>query len=84
MSEAAPQAARTSLDEAALGRLRYGWGDAYRIGWGPERGWWARRRDNIGGDLTGKDAGGLWDAILKDYIACPVPRDAGASQGAPS
>jgi hypothetical protein len=76
---AAPQAARTSLDKDALARLRYGWGDAYRIGRDDTRGWWARRRDNIGGDLTAADAGRLWDAILKDYIAHPVPRDTGAS-----
>lgn len=87
MDEGAPQAGEdvaAKLRASALARLRYGWGDAYRIGWNAQRSWWARRRDELGGDITAADAGGLWDAIFKDYTANPVPRDAGASQGASS
>jgi hypothetical protein len=74
MSEVAPPAAMTGADQDALVRLRYGWGDAYRIGWGPARGWWAQRRDNIGSDITAADADGLWQAIHEDYDLKPVPR----------
>jgi hypothetical protein len=38
-----------SVDEAALEALRFGWGDAYLIGHDDERGYWAARRDKIGG-----------------------------------
>jgi hypothetical protein len=77
MSEAAPQAALTDADRDALVRLRYGWGDAYRIGWNVRRGWWARRRDGIGGDITAAGVDGLWNAIREDYAQKSVPRDAG-------
>lgn len=78
MDEAAPQAARagTGADgEQALSALRYGWGDAYLIGCDDERGWWAARRDQIGGYLTAHDPDGLWTAIHEDYDLKPVPRD---------
>jgi hypothetical protein len=75
MGEAAAQAAGTGIpDERALRRLRWGWGDAYRIGWDARRGWWAQRRDGKGEDLTAADADGLWEAIRVDYDADPVPR----------
>jgi hypothetical protein len=46
MDKAAPQAARTAAaDEIALAELRWGWGEAYRIGWDTRRGYWANRRD---------------------------------------
>jgi hypothetical protein len=38
MDKAAPQAARTAAaDEIALAELRWGWGEAYRIGWDTRR-----------------------------------------------
>jgi hypothetical protein len=78
MDEAATQAAgggTRTADEPALAALRYGWGDAYMIGWDGERGWWAARRDLIGGYLTAHDADELWTAIQQDYDLKPVPRD---------
>lgn len=49
MGEAAPQAAGTGTAERyALAELRWGWGEAYRIGWDAVRGWWANRRDGKG------------------------------------
>jgi hypothetical protein len=48
-----------------------------RIGWNVRRGWWARRRDGIGGDITAAGVDGLWNAIREDYAQKSVPRDAG-------
>jgi hypothetical protein len=78
MSEITPRAAETAagaVDEQALAALRWGWGEAYRIGWDATRGWWAHRRDNLGGDITADGADGLWNAIREDYDLKPVPRD---------
>jgi len=78
MDEAAPQAAgggTGTADDQALAALQYGWGDAYVIGCDDERGWWAARRDLIGGYLTADDPDGLWTAIGEDYKLKPVPRD---------
>jgi hypothetical protein len=61
------------LAALALGALRYGWGDAYDIGWDGERGYWARRRDGLGGDITASDPGELWAAIRADYAVKRVP-----------
>jgi len=86
MSEAGSKPALTGADQDALAALRFGWGEAYRIGWDAVRGWWARRRDDIGGDITADDPDGLWNAIVEDYTLKPVPRDSGADvgQGVPS
>jgi hypothetical protein len=75
--EAAPQAAGSgseTADEQALAALRWGWGEAYRIGWDATRGWWAARCDGKGGDITADDSGELWQAIVDDYTLLPVPR----------
>lgn len=91
MNEGAPQAASSTAEEVAarlradaLARLRYGWGDAYRIGWDPARRWWAQRRDGEGSELTADSNGALWDALFEDYVRKPVPGDTGAGQAAPS
>jgi hypothetical protein len=73
MDQAAPQAA----DEQTLAALRWDWGEAYRIGWDAVRGYWARRRDGLGGDITSEDPGSLLAAIRADYSLKPVPRDLG-------
>src|SRR6185437_14441602 len=53
MDEAAPQAASgKAADEQALEVLRLKWGHSYRIGHDDVRGWWARRRDGLGADIT--------------------------------
>jgi hypothetical protein len=67
-----------TANQQALAALRWGWGEAYRIGWGATRGWWAARRDGKGGDITASDSDQLWQAIVDDYALLPVPRDAPA------
>jgi hypothetical protein len=62
-------------EAAALKSLQWHWGDAYIIGRDGERGWWAARRDRIGGLLTGADPAELDQAILADYLLKPVPRE---------
>ena len=77
--EAAPQTALTgagTADVQALAALRWGWGEAYRIGWDATRGWCAARRDGKGGDITAGDSDALWQAIVDDYTLVPVPREA--------
>lgn len=79
MDEAAPQAAEGATDTAdddALNALRYGWGEAYRIGWDARRRWWANRRDGKGQDITAADHNELWTAIFADYTSSPVRRPA--------
>ena len=76
MDEAAPQAASgTAVDEQALAALQWNWGSAYLIGYGDEHGWWAARRDQIGGLITGDSPDELRTAIVDDYTLLPVPRD---------
>jgi hypothetical protein len=73
----APDGPRSTIgDQYALEALRWDWGDAYEIGRDDERGWWARRRDGLGGDLTAPDPDGLYEAIAADYALKPVPRSA--------
>lgn len=67
-------------EQDALDALRYNWGGAYMIGHDDERGWWAARRDRIGGMLTGHDPERLLEQIAADYALKPVPRDAGAEE----
>ena len=80
MDEAAPQAASgKTADEQALAALRWDWGEAYRIGWDAVRGYWAQRRDNLGGDITADDPEALFAAIRADYALKKVPRDLGTT-----
>lgn len=78
MDEAAPQAAGSSTPQEfrafAIKELRWHWGDAYKIGWDPDRGYWGRRRDGKGTDITAGTASDLLAALRADYHACPVPR----------
>ena len=67
-------------DEEALKTLRWHWGDAYMIGRDGERGWWAARRDQIGGLLTAATPGELEQAITADYRLRPVPREPAADR----
>lgn len=64
-----------SADDLALEALRFGWGDAYEIGYDEERGHWALRRDGLGGHITAPDAEKLRDAVVADYDLKRVPRD---------
>jgi hypothetical protein len=69
------------MDGQALEALRFGWGDAYEIGRDDERGYWARRRDRLGGDMTAADPDRLWAEINADDALKAVPRDLPASRG---
>ena len=80
MNEIVPQGTGTA-DERALAALRWGWGEAYRIGQDATRGWWAARRDGEGGDITAGDSTELWQAIVDDYGLFPVPRDLSQRSG---
>jgi hypothetical protein len=76
MDEAAPQAATSkTADAQALEVLRLEWGQLYRIGHGAVRGWWAQRRDGLGGDITAETPGELRTAIDEDRTLKPVPTE---------
>jgi hypothetical protein len=69
------------VDEEALEALRFGWGEAYLIDYDVEHGYWAARRDKIGGLLTASDPDELRSAITEDYAVKPVPREPAARGG---
>ena len=71
-----PQGNPKSWEQDALEAVNFGWGDAYLIGHDDERGYWAARRDRIGGLLTAANADELRHAISEDYTLKPVPREA--------
>jgi hypothetical protein len=75
MGEAAPQAASGQAGEQELAALQWNWGEAYLIGYDDVHGWWASRRDQIGGLLTEAGPDELRAAIIADYDLKPVPRD---------
>lgn len=64
----------TAADTDALDALRWHWGEAYEIGVDDERGWWARRGDGLGGDITASGPDELRAAIWENYALKPVPR----------
>ena len=68
-------------EEEALEAIRCGWGDAYLVGHDDERGYWAARRDRIGGLLTALSPDELRQAITEDYTVKPVPREPAARGG---
>lgn len=73
MDQAAPQAAGgKSAGEQALEVLRQEWGWFYRIGWDAVRGYWAQRRDNLGGDITADDPDTLRQVVAEDYALKPI------------
>ena len=59
----------------ALEALQWDWDTAYMLGHDDGRGWWAARRDRIGGLLTAANPDELRQAITDDYAAQPVPRE---------
>jgi hypothetical protein len=58
-----------------LAALVWNWGEAYLIGYDDAHGWWASRRDQIGGLITEHGPDELRAAIIADYDLKPVPRD---------
>jgi hypothetical protein len=84
LGRAAPQAASGQVGEQELAALQWNWGNAYLIGCDDEHGWWASRRDQVGGLLTEAGPDELRAAIVADYDLKPVPRDfAGRDNGEP-
>jgi hypothetical protein len=76
MDEAAPQAATgKTTDRQALEVLRQEWGQWYWIGHDALRGWWAQRRDELGGDITAETPDELLTAINQDHTLKPVSRE---------
>ena len=68
-------------EQDALDAVRFGWGDAYLIGHDEEHGYWAARRDRIGGLLIAIGPDELRQAIIEDYAVKPVPREPAARGG---
>jgi hypothetical protein len=60
-------------EKEALEALRWHWGDAYEIGRDDASDWHARRRDGLGGLLTGAGPDELGQAVVADYSFRPVP-----------
>lgn len=50
--------------------LRVGWDDAYEFGAG-QGGYWARRRDGLGGTMTADDPDVLRRPVSEDYAMKP-------------
>lgn len=69
-------------DQNALDAIRFSWGDAYMIGHDDERGYWAARRDRIGGLLTAPSPDELRQAVADDYALKRVPRELEAADEA--
>ena len=67
-------------DESALEAIRFGWGDAYEIGHDDERGYWARRRDKLGGDILADDPERLREEVAADYAMKRVQRETAAGR----
>jgi hypothetical protein len=74
MGEGAAPAASGQADEQELAALQWNWGEAYLIGYDEDHGWWASRRDQIGGLLAESGPDELAAAIRADYTLKPVPR----------
>jgi hypothetical protein len=71
-------------DRDGLDAVRCTWGDAYRIGYDRQRGYWAARRDGAGGLIAGNSPADLSAAIASDFAmrAVPLPRDPALTGGA--
>jgi hypothetical protein len=70
---AGPQAGTVgTADEQALEALEHDFGAAYMLGYDDERGYWAARRDQIGGLLTEDTPEALRAAIKEDHDMKPV------------
>jgi hypothetical protein len=76
-ADAAASALEGTARAKALDALRFHWGDAYEIDYDEELGWWAERRDGLGGRLIAADPEELFRDIQADYALNPVPRQHG-------
>jgi hypothetical protein len=61
-----------TAEEQALEALEHDFGAAYMLGYDDERGWWAARRDQIGGYLAEDTPEELRAAIEEDHDMKPV------------
>lgn len=65
-------------DDRVLEALRHEWDDAYEFGTGPD-GFWARRRDGLGGALVSEDPGELRRMVSEDHAMHPPRRRPGGA-----
>jgi hypothetical protein len=70
-------------DDPALEALRFDWGEAYVLGSDGD-GYWALRRDGLGGKITAGGADELRKAIREDYELKKVPRGLFPPTGEPA
>jgi hypothetical protein len=68
-----------SSEDPVLGALEHAWDGAYEFGIGMD-GYWARRRDGLGGTLIDEDPGELQRMVSEDHAVHP-PRGRGAVPG---
>jgi hypothetical protein len=64
--------------DRVLDALRHEWDGAYEFGLGSD-GFWARRRDGLGGALVNEDPGELRRMVSDDYAMYPPRRPPGGS-----
>ena len=57
-------------NDRVLEALQHEWDSAYEFGLDSE-GFWARRRDGLGGVLVNEDPGELRRMVSEDYAMCP-------------
>jgi hypothetical protein len=68
-------------DDRVLEALQHEWDGVYEFGRGSE-GFWARRRDGLGGALVNEDPGELRRMVSEDYAMYPPRgRPGGAGTG---
>jgi hypothetical protein len=65
-------------DDRVLEALRHEWDGAYEFGMGSD-GFWARRRDGLGGTLVSEDPGELRRMVSDDYAMYPPRSRPGGS-----
>jgi hypothetical protein len=60
-------------EDQVLDALQLGWEGAYEFG-AVAGGYWARRRDSLGGTLMDEDPGELRRMVIEDYAVRPLRR----------
>ena len=58
-------------EDDVLEALRHAWDRAYEFGAGAD-GWWARRRDHLGGEIRAADPDELRRLVREDHGVKPV------------
>jgi hypothetical protein len=63
---------QAAAEDAALEALELDWGSVYLIGYDSEYGWWAERRDELGGLIEEGSPDELRAAMAEDHALKPV------------